>query len=154
MKRFNSKGRMIFPSHKKSEKEDKLDVVTECYCPNGHNLVNSQSVFREYNGIVLKAQCAGKTGLIFLSPIAGDKSRFTFDLDLIEGELLELSCLECGAPFPVYGPCDCGGKYVALFLDKELDFSNCIGICNRVGCANSWIKTGDEIRRCYLREKL
>ncbi len=154
MKRFNSKGRMIFPSHKKSGQEDKPDVVTECYCPNGHNLVNSQSVFREYNGIVLKAQCAGKTGLIFLSPIAGDKSRFTFDLDLIEGELLQLSCLECGAPLPVYGPCDCGGKYVALFLDKELDFSHCIGICNRVGCTNSWIKSGDEIRRCYLREKL
>lgn len=146
---------MIFPSHKKPGKEEcKPEVITECYCPNRHNLVNAQSVFREYNGIVLKVKCAGKTGLLFLSPICGDKSRFSFDVELIEGELLEMSCLECGVSFPVYGPCDCGGEYITLFLSKDLDYTNCIGICTRVGCNNSWMKHGDEIRRCYLREKL
>ncbi|UCG28420.1 MAG: hypothetical protein JSV24_03400 [Bacteroidales bacterium] len=155
MKRFNTKGRMIFPSHKKHGKEKaEPEVIKECYCPNGHNLVNTQSVFREYNGIVLKVKCAGKSGLVFLSPICGDKSRFSFDVDLVEGELLEISCLECGASFPVYGPCDCGGQYITLFLGKDLEFTNCLGICNRVGCTNSWMRYGDEIRRCYMRETL
>lgn len=146
---------MIFPTAKKPGDEDKKpQVIKECYCPNGHNLINQQSVFNEFNGIVLKVTCAGKIGLLFLSPICGDKSRFTFDLDLIEGELLEIHCLECDTPLPVYGPCKCGGKFVTMFLDKEPDYTNCIGICTRVGCSHSWIKHGDDIRRCFMSEKL
>ena len=160
MRRFNTKGMWHIPkTGKKKKKQPKLSeedliVVEECYCPNGHMLINPEVEFGGHHGILIKVKKGHESGFIALSPICGDKSRFSFDVELIEGELLEMSCLECGASFPVYGPCDCGGEYITLVLTKGLDFTSCIGICTRVGCNNSWIKHGDEIRRYYLREKL
>ncbi len=41
---------------------------------------------------------------------------------------------------PVYAPCPCGARLITLFQSPRADYSNCIGICNRVGCVNAEVK--------------
>jgi hypothetical protein len=57
-------------------------------------------------------------------------------------------CPVTGVELPVYGPCECGGSLMALFLDDTNDFSNCIGICNRVGCKHSILILANQLFSC------
>lgn len=156
MTRFNAKGMWRIPSGKKkknkgSEAIDEDMVITQCYCPNGHNLISPKVNVRGYNGILLKVKRGKDEGFIALSPICGDKSKYTIDIELSEGEIIELLCPECNVPLPVYAPCDCGGDMITLFCDKHGNFCNCIGICNRVGCTHAEIKKGSDLFNIYRR---
>ena len=158
MKRFNEKGRLVFPCFEKGKEKEKTDqeegfVIEECYCQNGHSLISPRAVFNEqYNGIVLKVKYQNQTGTIFLSPVCGSRSKITLDIHNIECKILELCCPECDTPLPKYGPCTCGGELVTIFLDKDADFSNCIAVCNRYGCPHAEVRRGDELRRYYMTE--
>ncbi len=147
MKIFDKKGMMIIPAPLKKEfkESEKILVVKECYCPNGHNLVNNRAVFTGYNGILLKGVKGENEGVVGLSPFFGDKSRIVMDIDLHEGDIPGLYCTICGTSLPSYANCDCGGQMITLFTSKELTFNDCIGICNRVGCVNSTIKNENEL---------
>ncbi len=149
MKIFDSKGRFYIPSKKKCEESLESDVVVlkNCYCHNGHNLVSNRAKFGDCNGIVLKAKNKSGTGYIALSPIWGDKSRMNFNIELIEGGKIQLLCPECDEPLSNYSKCNCDGEMIVLFLTKNNDFSECIGICNRVGCQHSEFKTSNELLR-------
>jgi hypothetical protein len=148
MPRFDQKGMMIFPNPVKIKETAKLTdllVIEACYCPNGHNLVTDQAVFDGFNGIVLKVRNAGNEGLVALNPVYGLKHRFSFDIKLVKGDLLEVICPECRALLPVYSACSCGGDLVALFLNEKPDFTNSILICNRVDCHNAQIRLHNEL---------
>jgi hypothetical protein len=41
---------------------------------------------------------------------------------------------------------------ITLFADKQGNFCNCIGVCNRVGCSHSEIKKGTELFNIYRRK--
>ncbi|KPK83859.1 MAG: hypothetical protein AMS27_11690 [Bacteroides sp. SM23_62_1] len=157
MRRFNSKGMWLFPNlirkrkKKKRLPEDEM-IVKECYCPNGHNLVSPKVEIKGQNGILMKVKKNRKIGFIALSPICGDKSKVTLDIDLEEGEILELLCPACNVPLPVYAPCECGGDMITLFADKQGNYCNCIGVCNRVGCTHAEIKRGSELFNIYRRK--
>ena len=139
---------LIIPKQEKKEqnKEDLMLVIKECYCPNGHNLISNRVKFNGFAGILLKAKKEdGSEGFLALSPIWNDKSRISLDLDLHKGEELELFCPECGAALPVYSKCPlCHGDLVAMFLEPKKDFSNCLSICNVIGCPEAEIKKGSE----------
>ncbi len=138
MKIFDNKGMMIFPNPKKDVKEsEKLIIVKECFCSNGHNLISKKVNFNGFDGIYLKATHNSKKGYIGLSPVFGDNSRVFIDLDVKKGDVPDLYCPHCDAPLPVYSSCSCGGKILALFTTSKLEFANCIGICNKVDCVNS-----------------
>lgn len=156
MKIFNSKGMMIIPSPIKKDVDEKKQVlvVKECYCPNGHNLVSKRADFDGHAGIILKAKRNGEEGLIALSPIFGQKSRVSLDIDLVSGETLELCCPECGVSFPVFSNCSCGGNFVSLFTHEEKDFANCIGVCNRVDCPHAVIQSEGKMLSMSLIENL
>ncbi|MCK4662122.1 MAG: hypothetical protein KAT68_04610 [Bacteroidales bacterium] len=147
MKRFDKDGKMIFPSPKKEDEEKKQDVllIEECFCPNGHNLISKRVVFNDFNGVLIKIKNNKKEGLIALSPIYGDKSKISIDIDLENGEIYDFYCNECGVKLPVYSQCTCGGDIIAFYSDKSADFTNCIGICNRVGCKHAEIKLDNEL---------
>ncbi len=149
MSRFTSSGKLRFPGIRKRKepvRHKERYVVEECYCPNGHNLIAGKATFQGFGGILLKVRKKnGREGKIALSPVCGDKARVCLDVELVEGELLEISCPVCNAPLPIYSPCDCGGHMVTLFAEKNGDFSNCIGVCNRVGCPHAEIRRGDEL---------
>lgn len=147
MKRFDEKGMMIIPNPVKGKVVDaeKVIIVKEVYCPNGHNLISSRVSFNGYPGILLKIEKGAEVGFVGLSPIYGEKCRVSIDIDLKPGELYDLFCPECGEILPIHSSCRCGGDFIALFLSPQNDFSECIGICNRVDCPNSKILEGGEM---------
>lgn len=139
---------MIFPNSKEKRticNEEKLLVFTECYCPNGHNLVNSNAKFNEFNGILLKISKDNKEGHIALSPVYGCKTRIAVGIKLQDGEKYTLSCTECNTILPVFTKCYCDGDIFTLFLDKETKFDSFVGACGRIGCENSYIQIGEEL---------
>lgn len=147
MKIFNKEGMLIIPDPKGAELKPvkKILFVDECYCQNGHSLMNSRASFNGLPGIMLKVKAKDRKGLVALSPIYGDKSKISLDIDLHDKELIELSCPICDSLLPAYSTCSCGADLAALFLSKEIDFNNCIGICSRVNCFNSEIKSSSEL---------
>jgi hypothetical protein len=155
MKRFDEKGMMIIPNPIKEEavKAEKVLVVKEVYCPQGHNLVSGRAVFGKYPGILLKVKKGNAAGFVALSPIYGEKCRISIDVDLKSGEICDLFCPECGIKLPIHSQCSCGAHLVALFLSPEQDFSDCIGICNRVDCTNSKILEGGQMISLSMIDK-
>ncbi|MBN2298213.1 MAG: hypothetical protein JXM72_06440 [Deltaproteobacteria bacterium] len=124
---------------------DKILVVCSLFCPDGHNLISSRAVFNGYPGILVKASKGSKQGLIALSPVYGSTARISLDIDLVVGEIMDLHCPVCDILLPVHSPCSCGADLVAFFPTKKSDFTDCIAICNRVGCINSHILINDEV---------
>jgi hypothetical protein len=148
MKIFDQHGMMVFPVPEKIKKAGKLEdllVIKQCYCPNGHKLVNDQAVFDGFNGIMLKVRKEGKEGLVALNPVYGLKHRVAIGITLVNDELLDIVCPECGITLPAYASCSCGGNLIALFLEEKPDFINAVLICNRVDCPNAQIRLHDEI---------
>lgn len=154
MKIYDSKGRMYVPDSTKDYKdlEGKKILIDKCYCKNGHNLISPRVKFGDFNGILLKAKNKKCDGYIALSPVWGDKSRITIDIDFCEGDLIDLYCPECNTPLSRYSKCDCDGDMVIFFLDKNADYSKCVGICNRLGCPHSELKK-DSLELFYFSRK-
>jgi hypothetical protein len=150
MKRFDKKGKLIFPFVSKKTKIENEDVlvIDECYCPNGHNLITNKVKFEEFNGILVDVSIGKNKGILGLSPVCGCKSKIAMNIELLDNSLCKMYCPTCHAELPVYAPCSCGGDLITLFGSKDADFKNCIGICNRIGCFNAEIKSGDDLYTC------
>ncbi len=147
MRIFDDSGMMLFPSPYMRElrESSRALVVQTCYCPRGHNLIDDYAMFGEFSGILLRVQKGLSKGLVAISPVYGDKSRIALGMHLVKGDVLTLLCPECGVPLPTYDECSCGGDVIALFIRPVPDYGNCVGICNRVGCHNAEIRSGDEL---------
>jgi hypothetical protein len=147
MKIYNRKGMLVIPTPpRRVENIDKeLLLVKECFCQNGHNLISKRVNFSGFNGIFLKVRKNLREGFVGLSPVYGEKCRISMDLDLRSGELWQLLCPICEEELPVFSTCNCGARIMTLFLDQRADYSNCIGICNRVNCANSVVKSEGDL---------
>ncbi|MBI9072631.1 MAG: hypothetical protein JEY94_13595 [Melioribacteraceae bacterium] len=156
MEIFDDKGLMIFPRPErlKNVTKEKIILIKNCFCPNGHNLVNKRAIFNGYNGVVLKVIKGQDFGIIALSPIFGDKTRICLDITLEDKELLKIVCPSCDAQIPVYSQCECGGDLLALFTQPDKNFSNSVGFCNRVNCANAEIISGGELLNHSMIELL
>lgn len=135
------------PAKTKAKYTEKVIVFKELYCPNGHNLINRRADFNGAAGILIQARSTAtiKKGMLALSPIYGEKIRIALDVDLEKDELLSLACPVCQAELPTYGKCECNAELKALFLTKDMDFSNCIGICNRVDCKHARLINSGEL---------
>ncbi|MCZ7554822.1 MAG: hypothetical protein M5R41_00285 [Bacteroidia bacterium] len=144
---FDKKGMMIFPTPLPADyRESKhVLVVQECYCQQGHNLINERAQFNQFNGIFLRVRKDHEDGLVALSPVYGDKSRISLGVRLEKGDIFTLLCPECGVTLPVFGQCGCEADLIAIFLTANADFGNCIGLCSRVGCFNAQIQSGNEL---------
>ena len=150
MKTFDKNGMLIIPAPKEVKKDCELDemlVIKECYCQNGHQLINKKVCFIDYPGILLKVKDKdGNEGFVALSPVYNHKYRISIDIDLVKGEDLQLFCPECDVELPVYSDCTCcDGKLVTVFLDKTANYNNCFTIGNTVGCKNLTIIASKEI---------
>lgn len=149
MDRFNNKGMMLFPdpdSKPDAEKKDRLLVLREAFCPNGHSLMNKKVRFRSFPGLQVKVKTeSGKEGLIVLSPIHKDKGRVELDLEVKSGEILEPSCPECGESLPVYDKCECGADLVAVYHTKDRSMGDVVVFCKRADCFNEVVQNGGEV---------
>jgi len=151
MKQFDKNGMLIIPTPKEintSKEIEEVLVVKECYCQNGHNLVNKNANFNGLAGIVLKVvNQNSQTGTIALSPIYGQKLRISLDIELTEGEQVKVLCPHCNEELPVFANCtSCeSGQFISLFLDQNGNFNNCLAVCNTIGCKSLTISTGKDI---------
>lgn len=139
---------IVFPNPREKRKictEEQLLVFTQCFCPEGHNLITENAKFDEFDGILLRISNAFGEGYVALSSVYGCKTRVAVGIKLEEGDTYTLSCPKCKAELPVYTKCHCGGDIFVLFLDKEPSFDSFIGACSRIGCTNSYIQIGEEI---------
>ena len=104
MTRFNAKGMWRIPGGKKKKKgKDAIDedmVIKQCYCPNGHDLINPKVNVRGYNGILIKIKKGKNEGFVALSPICGDKSKYTIDIEVSEVTDIPAGHIE---PPPAFG---------------------------------------------------
>lgn len=123
--------------------DDVFIVVTQAFCPNGHNLVDPENeIFDEYPGIRLKVIAGDKQGEVFLSPYHGDASKRGC-LDWETGARLEVRCPICDTSLPVLTKCRCesvdgkGGELVKLYLTTGLNDSHMVVLCNIWGCRHS-----------------
>ncbi|MBT3382849.1 MAG: hypothetical protein HN778_09140 [Prolixibacteraceae bacterium] len=145
---FNKNGMLVFPNPLKKRKicdDENVVLFTECYCQNGHNLISDKAKFDEFNGIFLNAKKGEQEGVVALSPVYGCKTRVVVGMKIKENDTYDLYCPKCNEALPAFSNCHCGGKIIALFLNKKAAFDSFIGVCNRIGCANSYIQLGEEL---------
>ena len=128
------------------ESLQKQEVVKECYCPNGHSILTDKAEFQGYPGLTLKLKSKASEGLLVISPVIGDHDRTFIDFEKVAGEVVDICCPSCSEPFPVYNVCPCGAHLVALFTSSKAQFSQCIGICQRLGCLHSELLSARDLR--------
>ncbi|MBN1828002.1 MAG: hypothetical protein JW884_02505 [Deltaproteobacteria bacterium] len=156
MERFDKKGMLIIPNPSDREfvRQPAVLVVERLFCPEGHSLMSRRVLFNGRPGIVLAVKEGKNTGLIALSPVYGEKCRVTLDLNLTEGSVAELSCPQCATELPRFGPCECGGDLITLFLTEEKSDADCAVICNRIGCPKSKLIASNEVLTGAFLESL
>ena len=145
MNRFTNQGKIHFPKNKflgpvkRNKKNNAVVIISECFCPNGHSLIDENARFGIDPGIKIKVKRNGEDeGFLVLSPKFGDYSKISLGIKLNDGDLLEMFCPECNVALPVYSSCYvCDNKMLTLFTSNKHSYSDCMGICQKVGCHNS-----------------
>jgi len=115
-------------------------ILTQVFCPNGHNLVESSTVtFDDHQGVSLLVNDGYDEDVVVVSPFHGDP-RKAHSIAFRIGAKLEIACPICKTPFEVLLPCSCGkGELVGLFLSPALKESQVAAVCNVWGCPRSRI---------------
>jgi hypothetical protein len=115
-----------------------LAIVTQAFCPKGHNLVEGAPVtFDGHEGIRVLVSDGSAEEEVVLSPIHGDRRKAimsTFRL----GTRLRLMCPVCRNELDVLLPCSCGrGELMSLYLTDALSEGHVAAVCNVWGCPRS-----------------
>ncbi len=120
--------------------DDVYIVITQAYCPNGHNLIDdANESFDGYPGIKLYLESSGGNGgNVVLSPFHGDHSK-KGKTDWSDGTPVTISCPECSTALPKLANCRCpgSGDLVKVFLTPQLNDSHVLAVCNIWGCKRS-----------------
>jgi hypothetical protein len=146
MEQFDKKGMILIPNPvRKVTGTVKVLMIRELFCPVGHSLISERAIFNGYPGILLGVEFNESKGLVALSPICGDKTRVSLDIDLPADCIVNLFCPTCGIDLPRYATCGCEADLTALFLTRHASFADCIGVCNRIGCINARFVTNGEL---------
>ncbi len=145
---FTNKGMLKFPNRKDANPTHDTShpyIIKECYCPNGHSLINEDIMFNNSKGIMVEVSRFNENGKLALSPVYGCKNKITLDISLKMDELYDIKCPTCHVLLPAFNDCHCGGKIVSLFMDKKAEFNNFVGVCNRIGCKEAKIRLDEEL---------
>ena len=133
---------------------EKVLIVRELFCQAGHSLISKRAVFNGHPGILLGVGLDEGKGFVAISPVWGDKTRISIDIDLPVDHIVNLFCPTCGIDLPRYANCGCGADLTALFLTRYANYNDCIGVCNRIGCINSRFVTNGELISETMMETL
>jgi hypothetical protein len=117
-------------------------VVTQVFCPNGHNLVGlSRETFDGHPGISLRIDAEGDVGArggeVVLSPIHGDREKR--GVSFLDGTKLAIRCPVCETRLPELTRCSCSerGRLLKLFLTPALSEAHLVAVCDIWGCPRS-----------------
>ncbi len=159
MEQFSKNGKLIIPLRRRKKIKKETDekkvryMVTEAYCPNGCNIIDSEHKINGAPGLRIKFKRPGMEGEFVLSAIQSDFDKIILSGELKDGVKDELYCPHCGAMFKKLVNCSCkpDADMVVIGLTPKLDFNNAISFCNVTGCTNgTTIKSGDVIRHMQL----
>ncbi len=118
--------------------EDVLVVLTQVFCPKGHNMIEGSTVaFDDHPGISLRVFDGNVDDTVVCSPVHGDHRKAHAEAFRI-GHKLKIKCPVCDIELDVLLPCSCGkGELVNLYLTPELNEGQVAAICNVWGCPRS-----------------
>lgn len=148
MDRFDNRGMLVFPNpdYRESRRDRNIVVIGAAYGPSGQSLINTRVKFGKYAGIMVRVRKKdGSEGMVAISPIFKDRSRISLDIDLTDGEEVELIDPTNSESLPVFDKCECGSDLVAIYTTTEKSLNDSAVICRRVGCQNSEIRNGGEV---------
>lgn len=126
------------PETKVETVDEVIVVLTQAYCPRGHNLIEDSRVAFDGNpGISLAVSDGNRDDIVVCSPLHGDHRR-AHAVAFRIGTKLDIKCPICGIELDVLLPCSCGkGELVNLYLTKEFTEGQVAAICNVWGCPRS-----------------
>lgn len=130
-------------------------IITQAFCPNGHNLVRREDVvFDGYPGVSLFVEAGGWSGEVILSPIHGDHSKVGMNREIEEGVRGNIKCPECKVEFPKIADCNCGGDgdLIGIYLSPAPREGDMVGVCNILGCYRSRVMDGWELLSEFVEE--
>lgn len=118
--------------------EDVMVVLTQAYCPQGHNLIDGSTVSFDGNpGISLLVSDGTLEDIVVSSPVHGDH-RKAHSAAFKVGAKLAIRCPVCGVDLDVLFPCSCGkGELVNLYLTPDRNEGQVAAVCNVWGCPRS-----------------
>lgn len=137
---------------------DIIIVVTQAFCPNGHNLVAPDNPsFDEHPGIHLVIAHGDSTADLFLSPIHGHSGKHSPNPERCpaDGARVSVRCPHCAVELPEMGECvsDDGGRLRALYLTPKLVKGYAALVCDVWGCNYSRVVDDwDLLSEVVLRE--
>ncbi|HEY8432339.1 MAG TPA: hypothetical protein VIL20_28395 [Sandaracinaceae bacterium] len=143
----------ITGAHRRSQppgitvEDDVVIVVTQAFCPKGHNVVGvSSERFDDHPAVTLELRADGRTGLVHLSPIHGDKRKTGFT-DIPVGTRCEIACPVCHTPLDRVGEVEdgSGAVYYALYLTPKLADGALVAISDTWGHYHSRIVDDNEL---------
>ena len=125
--------------------EDVYIIVTQAFCPNGHNLVGvGPHKFDGYPGIAVKVVEGENVGLVEMSPFHGDRSKFGDGFT--DGAKVKVLCPVCDSELPVLGKCNCeDGELRIIYLTPKLKETHMIAVCDKWGCYLSRVIDDNEL---------
>ncbi len=136
------------------EIDDVIIQITQAFCPNGHNLVTSDSpLFEGAPGIDLWVDDGKDADKVTLSPYHGDHSRMG-RIDYPAGTKINLACPICKTQFLKLTSCSCEhkGELYMIYLTPSLSDSHIVGICNVWGCYRSKVFDQAQLMASYLQD--
>jgi hypothetical protein len=114
-------------------------AVKDGRCSNGHSLMTDVVLFDGQKAIGAVARVGGREGNIFLNPFYG-RFEYRCDLDLKGGDVVALSCPECGVSLTIDTMCRmCDIPMFAV----QLPDGGQVEACPKVGCRNHSLKIID-----------
>jgi len=142
------------PELKLQTMDEVVAILTQVFCPNGHNVVEFSTVsFDDQKGISLMVDDGQHEDVVVISPFHGDP-RKTHSVAFKVGTKLGISCPICKEPFQILLPCTCGkGELVGLFLSPALSESQVAAVCNVWGCPRSRVIDNWQIISQFVEEE-
>lgn len=126
-------------------KEDVYIIVTQAFCPKGHNLVgHGTHSFDGYPGICLLVRGETGEGIVELSPFHGDHSKYGPEFP--DGAKVQVLCPVCKSPFEVISHCTCEhGELRSIYLSPKRQTAHLMAVCDVWGCYHSRVIDNNEI---------
>jgi hypothetical protein len=125
--------------------EDVYIIVTQAFCPNGHNLVgHGTHSFDGFGGICVNVCSDDTKSMVEMSPFHGAKNKKSIDFP--DGKKVKITCPECDCEFEVLSKCSCSnGELRKIYTSPTLKEAHMIAVCDQWGCTMSRVIDNNEL---------
>jgi len=147
-------GEVLLPKEKAIVEGGEV-VLTEAYCPLGHNLMSDVEVdgHKGIHFIYTDAVGEKETDIVISAVVGKCKKAILKGEPFKKGETVTILCPECRTELPVLSNCECGARIYLFFIDKQLHHNYGQSFCSRVGCVKaSQLRFSQDVLRDIVNE--